>query len=272
MKRSNGLLVWLTLCLLGGLIASFFTPAIAATLTLPSGSAQAATTGTPAAPQAEPTLAATVLTTPSTQPTAMPSGTVVLAQDTFQRPDQQFWGTASDGRNWGGDANTSRDFAIVNDAGQISANAYTIDEAIVNVRTSNADLLVSGTSTSFPASGDINLGCVLRWQNSSNWYKLLIDGSHLELLRDLQGQSQILAQVPYKAVGGVSYSLRFQTQGGYLFGKVWQTSQAEPANWNFVVIDTALTTGLSGLRVRLEPGVIVRITSLQETNVPLVTD
>ena len=29
----------------------------------------------------------------------------LLAQDTFQRANQTFWGTASDGQRWGGDAN-----------------------------------------------------------------------------------------------------------------------------------------------------------------------
>src|SRR5207302_5965151 len=60
-------------------------------------------------------------------PTAQPSPTSkstqpvvhVLAQDTFRRPDQTFWGTASDGHKWGGEANASTEFTISGGIGQI---------------------------------------------------------------------------------------------------------------------------------------------------------
>src|SRR5258708_32037550 len=48
-------------------------------------------------------------TTPASTPTPSPSPptpTATLAQDTFQRADQTYWGTASDGQLWGGDANS----------------------------------------------------------------------------------------------------------------------------------------------------------------------
>src|SRR6266487_1524881 len=57
-------------------------------------------------------------TPPSTTPTA------TLAHDTFQRADRTYWGTASDGQLWGGDANSSTVFSISGNTGQL-ANGYT---------------------------------------------------------------------------------------------------------------------------------------------------
>ncbi len=44
---------------------------------------------------------------PSPSVTPSPTAGVTLAQDTFQRANQTYWGTASDGQKWGGDANSS---------------------------------------------------------------------------------------------------------------------------------------------------------------------
>jgi hypothetical protein len=269
MKLRGSGLILLILCALGGLVASFFTPAIAATLTLPSGTGQARTTvSTPA-----PTLAITVPAEPTNQATPLPAGVVILAHDTFQRSNQQFWGTSSGGQTWSSDASADPAFAIVNNAGQITGGADGgAMQAILNVNSNNADLLFSGEVNRFDANGDINLGSVLRWQDATTWYKLFINGTKLELLRSLHGVQHALAVQPFQATGGVNYSLRFRVQGSYLFGKAWPTSQAEPTNWTFMVIDTALTSGDSGVRAFLAPGAVIRVTSFLETNVPLSTD
>jgi hypothetical protein len=255
-------MVLLLLCLVGGLIAAFFTPTIAATLTLPAA-------GQTAAPM--PTATATaVITAPASQPTMLPSGVTVLARDTFQRPDQRFWGTASDSRIWGGDANTNAAFSIVNHAGQI-ANCKGALQGVLNVTITDAEILLSGTVNHFDANGDINLGVVLRWQDANNWYKALINGSQIQLLKDVRGTITVLGSQPFEAQGGVSYNLRFRVQGSNLFAKAWPASQAEPANWALMVIDTQLVSGVGGIRVLLASGAIIRVTSFLETNVPGAT-
>ncbi len=57
----------------------------------------------------------------------------ILARDNFNRPDQTFWGTASDGLSWGGDALNSMDFSIVNHQGQIhrTANGSSLYTAVL---------------------------------------------------------------------------------------------------------------------------------------------
>lgn len=257
-------LVLLTLCVVGGLIAAVFTPAIAATLTLPpAGSARAMS---PPQPQSHPTPMATGAVAPA-RPTLPGGGLTVLARDTFQRPDQSLWGNASDGRTWGGDANVSPAFAITRRAGQIAGASGPL-QATLAVNSADAELLFSGSVNHFDARGGINLGGVLRWQDSRNWYKALINGSILQLLKAVNGKITVLGSTPFRAVGNTSYSVRMRVLGSNLFAKAWPGASAEPATWALMVIDTQLTTGRGGIRVLLAPGAIVRITSFLETSVP----
>ena len=253
------------LCILGGLVAAFFTPAIAATLTLPAtpgaGPATNQMTGQPSP------VATRVPTAPVAQPTQPANGTTVLAQDTFRRPDQSLWGTSSDGRTWGGDANINPAFSIAGHAGQISGGQGAL-QATLNITNADAEILVSGSANRFDANGDINLGSVLRWQDPNNWYKVLIDGSKLQVLKDVNGKISVLGTKPFKAVAGTNYSVRFRVLGSDLFAKAWPSSQAEPGNWMLMLIDTQVTTGMCGVRALLVPGAVVRVTSFLETSVP----
>src|SRR5438874_2599898 len=100
----------LTIIVAIGLLSTAFLPKISAAL-FTSG---------------RPTNVTLVATMPGKQPgIATPTATkalpmnVVLAQDTFQRADHIFWGTASDGHIWGADANSQPGFATMNHAGRI---------------------------------------------------------------------------------------------------------------------------------------------------------
>jgi len=260
--RGFGLLL-LVLCVAGGLVAAIFSPALAATLTLPAtpGSARATTTTRPTT-GTTPTQAAT---NPGAQPTQVVDN-VMLAHDTFQRPNQQFWGTSSDGRIWGEDANRSSVFSIVNHAGQITGGTGAF-EATLNAPGTDTDLVLSGTVSTFDAAGNINLGGVLRWQDTNNWYKVLIDSSELQILKDVNGTISVLQMQKFKAIAGTNYTIHFRIVGSNLFANAWPTSQAEPANWMLVTIDTSLASGIGGIRVKLLPGAVIRITSFVETSV-----
>ncbi|HEU5376711.1 MAG TPA: hypothetical protein VFV38_14850 [Ktedonobacteraceae bacterium] len=261
-------LALLILCILGGLVAAFFSPVLAATLTLPPSSNTGAAT-TPAtsthAPVSPGVSGPFSESTPL--PTQLPSGVFVLARDTFQRPDQALWGKSSDGQIWGGDANTSQAFAIARHAGQISGGQGAM-QATLNVAGADADLLLSGAVNRFAANGTINLGVILRWSDPNNWYKVLIDGKNLQLLKDVHGQISVLAVQPFKATVGVVYTIRFRALGSDLFAKVWPATRPEPTNWALMVIDTSLTGGMSGIRVLLAPGAVIRVTSFVEMSLP----
>lgn len=261
--RSFGLFI-LALCILGGLVAGLFSRSIEAALTLP------ASTNAHAAPtNMQPAAKATAKPMPMMpgMPTQPPAGMLLVAHDTFQRTDQQFWGAASDGQQWTGDANTQQVFSITNKAGQI-AQAQGAFNAVLGSKNMNAEIVFSGTVSLFADDGTINLGGVLRWTDPNNWYKILIDGTNLQLLKRANAKSTVLMTVPFKAQADVSYTLRFRALGAGLFARVWPTNQPEPATWMIFVTDTSLTIGLGGIRVLTRNDAVIRITSFMETTVP----
>jgi len=254
-------LVLLVLCMLGGLVSAFFTHAIAATLTR---SVTASATQAGSSPTVNP------VTEPMGQPTMVTNGGTVLARDSFQRQNQVFWGSSSDGRPWSGDANINQAFSIVNAAGQISGGTGAL-QGILDVKSTDADLLLVGSVNSFEANGAVNLGIVLRWKDANNWYKLLVDGKKLQLLRSLKGEITSLATQSFSARGNTSYSIRFRVLGSNLFARVWPSAQGEPEKWTLRVVDTTLTGGVSGIRVLLTSSTVIRVTSFLETIVPAPT-
>ena len=206
---------------------------------------------------------------PSPSPSPSPTGTVTatatagtpLAQDTFQRPNQALWGTASDGQTWSGDANTESVFSIANNTGQVS-NATTTYSAVLGPAATNAEVLFSGSMSSY--SND-NLGAVLRWTDDINWYKAYIDGASLIVQKKVNGATTILGSVPFTATAGTSYTLRFRVVGTTLYAKVWQTGTSEPANWMVMVTDTTFSSGFCGLRMLAQNGATAAYTSFLAT-------
>src|SRR5437016_3663832 len=82
------------------------------------------TSGTQGTKATTPSPGTQTTTTPGTQTTAAPAIAGLVAQDTFHRgADQTFWGTASDGQRWDGDANKLQDFSIAGGMGQIHRTA-----------------------------------------------------------------------------------------------------------------------------------------------------
>ncbi len=242
----------LVLLMIGGLIAGTFAHAIEYTLTIPMHTRQ----NIPIATKTTPVIVTTGAGTVSN----------VLAQDTFQRANQPLWGTATDTRMWDGDANNANNqnvFSITNKMGQI-ANGQGAFNALLGQANSQAEVLMFGSINHFNA-GAVNLGAVLRWQDTNNWYKMMIDGTSVTLLKHINGKSAILAAAPFAAKGGRVYALRFRVVGATLFAKVWRGTLAEPANWMITVNDTDLLTGQMGIRVLVQNETVVHIASFVAT-------
>ena len=190
-------------------------------------------------------------------PSPSPTPGTILAQDTFQRPNQALWGKASDGHTWGGDANTVSAFSIVNNTGQVFNSAASYN-AVLGPTATNAEVLFSGSMSSYSNN---NLGAVLRWTDGNNWYKAYIDGSNLIVQKKVKGSATILGTAPFTAAAGTSYTLRFSVSGSTLSAKVWQTGSPEPANWMVAVTDSALQSGYCGLRMLVQNGAVATYTS-----------
>ena len=178
-----------------------------------------------------------------TPPTATPGP--LISQDTFQRPDQTYWGTASDGNAWGSDAATNDAFTISGNTAVVT-NPDAILTGVLGASASDEQVVATGSTSSFSGS---DYGVVLRYTNGANWYKAYIDGSNLVIRRDLDGNNAVVNSVPFAAAAGTPYTLMFQAVGKWLLAKVWVAGTSEPTSWMLVTSDSSLTAGEAGLQV-----------------------
>ena len=265
-------LIALGLILLLDILTARFSAQVQSALTLPQAvfnnsglqvpaMKTAATTG---ASSTGKTAAATpVVTTNATTTTSLPSANV-LVRDTFQRPDQQFWGVASDGQSWAGDAVKAPAFAIVNHTGQVTGAGSAIYDSVLGKPVADSEALFSGSVSHFAAA---NMGALLRWTDGNNLYKVFIDGTNLIALKKVNGVVSSLQSVPFAAQDGISYSIRARVMGTSIMARVWQTGQAEPPNWMLIASDNSLTSGYDGLRLIAQTGITITITSFVESKV-----
>jgi hypothetical protein len=219
-----------------------------------TGASSTGKTGTATTPVAT-TAPATVTTNP-----VLPAN--VLARDSFQRPNQQFWGVASDGQSWAGDAAKAPAFAIVNHSGQVIGSSSAIYDSVLGKPVADSEVLVSGSVSSF---ADANMGVLLRWTDGNNLYKVFIDGTNLTVLKKANGTFSNLQSTPFAARSGASYTIRARVVGMSIMARAWQTGQAEPSNWMLIVTDNALTSGYDGLRLIVQTSVTITITSFAES-------
>jgi hypothetical protein len=189
-------------------------------------------------------------------PPPPPPGTTV-AQDTFHRADQSLWGTATDGQVWGAEANTASLFSINNNAGQVTGGSGPHD-AVLGPTATDTEVLFTGSASTFSGA---NIGAVIRWADTNNWYKGYIDGSNLVIQKKVGGTYGTIGTTPFAATAGTSYSLRFGVIGTTLHAKVWASNAAEPANWMLTGSDSSLASGNCGLRMQLATGVKATFTS-----------
>ena len=152
-------------------------------------------------------------------------------------------------------------FSINNNTGQVSGGTGP-HNAVLGPATSNAEVLFTGSVNTFSGA---NIGAVLRWTDTNNWYKAYLDGAHLVLQKKVNGTTTTISSVPFAATAGTTYSLRFQAIGTTLKAKAWPSSSTEPTAWTITGADSSLTTGNCGLRMQLATGVSITYTSFLAT-------
>jgi hypothetical protein len=207
------------------------------------------------------TSSTTVTATPSPSVTGTPPTT--LGQDNFQRANQTYWGNASDGQTWGANANSLQAFSISSNMGQVVAGSSTGYNAILGSAATDAEVEFTGTLSNFTGT---NLGAVLRWTDSKNWYRAYIDGSHFIIQKRVNGTNTQLASVSFSAASGTSYTLLFSVVGNALSASVWPTSGgSQPGSWMVTATDSSFSSGYCGLNMYLTTGVTADITSFQAT-------
>ncbi|HSW87586.1 MAG TPA: hypothetical protein VLG12_00310 [Candidatus Saccharimonadales bacterium] len=229
-------------------------------------------------PMATPTPTSTPTSTPTVTPTNTPTPTptvtptntptptptsAVFAKDTFVRPNQTHWGTASDGQTWSADANTSSKFSINGNKGLISSGDGVNYNAILGSTVSNVDVLFSGKMSNFQYA---NIGSILRFTDTNNWYKAFLDqGDNLVIQKKVNGTVTVLASVDFTASANTLYNVRFRAVGNTLYAKAWNAASAEPANWMITTTDNTFSSGHVGLRSLTQSGITAYYSSFLAT-------
>ena len=198
-------------------------------------------------PGLTPTPSPTAAPMPTPTPTPTSTPTTVLAQDNFQRANQTYWGTASDGHTWTSDADTNTIFSINNNAGQV-ANGSGSYSAILGSSGTDEEGLFTGSISNYSST---NIGAVLRWNDGNNWYKAYLDGASLIVQKKVNGTAAVLSAAAFPATAGASYNLRFRVVGSTLYAKAWAGSSAEPAGWMVTTNDSTFQHGYCGLRMQV---------------------
>ncbi|MGH2493780.1 MAG: hypothetical protein ACRDIV_03665, partial [Ktedonobacteraceae bacterium] len=208
-------------------------------------------------PTTTPTSTNTPTPTSTSTPTPTPTSGTTLGTDSFQRANQSLWGNASDGQTWGGDANSQGAFSVSGNTGLVKNTGGNSYSAVLGPTATDSEVYASGSLSSFSNS---NFGDVLRWTNGNNWYKAYIDGASLIIQKKVNGMTTILANVPFAATAGTSYTIHFRVVGSTLTANVWASSGSEPGGWMASVNDSSLTSGFCGMRF-LTQGGIATVTS-----------
>lgn len=184
----------------------------------------------------------------------------IVALDTFQRPDQQGWGLASDGHAWGADATNTAHFAIQQNRGEMTEGRTSLN-ATLGPSVADAEILFIGSLSLFKKA---SFGVLLRWVDATTFYDAVLDGQHLLVLKHVAGQTTLLGSVPFSATGALFYALRVRVQGTTLSARAWFVTDPEPAQWMVTVRDTTLQHGLGGVRVNAAPGITLTTFFFQE--------
>lgn len=222
----------------------------------------------PSSPSTGRTTGGTKTTPTTSSSTATTPAIVTLANDTFHRPNQPLWGTASDGLEWGGDVNISQDCTITALKGQIARTASGISyyTGVLGPSFANGEVVMSGSISQYHPS---HLGAILRWIDNNHYYKAYIDGQQFHLIVRNGNHAPSLQTVPFTAQANVPYTIRFRAFDSTLEARVWQTGTAEPTAWMVSGTDHTFRAGQGGLRPHLNQNVTLQVgffTLIQRTS------
>ena len=178
-------------------------------------------------------------------PVSFESGTGIFT-DNFDDGDSDGW-TEEGATNWSA---ASGEYKTTSNEGGVSSNgcaAWQDYEAQVEIKRNSS---LGSTE---------HVGLVFRFQNSSQYYLAKLycssncEGSpndyvySVELETFDRGATSTLASSTFTFDNNEYYSLKVSAVGDELNAKIWQTSTAEPADWDITATDASYTQGEIGL-------------------------
>lgn len=188
------------------------------------------------------------------------SGPVLIAQDDFHRPNQTFWGVASDGQPWTGQAETATVFSIDANRGSITNGGTTSYRGMLGAKVQDEEVQATALTSRFDGT-NINFGVTVRVVDANNHYKAYLDGSTFWIQKMLSGTTFDVASTPFSANLGIPYTIRMQAVGNAISAKVWDASQGEPSGWMLSISDASLVAdGQCGVRALVPSPAVVLYT------------
>ncbi len=183
----------------------------------------------------------------ATLPALAPMNNVhTLAEDSFKRGNQTYWGVSTGGQTWMADANKTANFTISHDTGIVSAASSRVYAAVLGPKMADTEITFSAMLSDYQPSV---VGAVLRWQNPDNFYEVVLDGEYLALKRVVDRVEIPLQTIPFVAGNNIAYTFRFRAVGTQLSAMVWPTGQSPLVNWQLSFTDSSLEAGYGGLCV-----------------------
>ena len=144
--------------------------------------------------------------------------------------------------------------------GGSAARSYT---GLLGPAAPNAEVLFSGSLSAF---GGNNLGAVLRWGDSKDYYKAYLSGTNLVIIKKVNGAITRLASIAFAATVGASSTLLFSASGGTLAASAWPGGGSQPPTWMVSASDGSLSAGRCGVLAYLASGASAHVTAFQATS------
>ncbi len=189
-------------------------------------------------------------------------GAPYIVQDTFQRPNQSGWGTASDGMTWSSGSSLS----ISSNEGLISNSAASSFATLGSATTADGNALVRFLVGSTSAD---TAGIIMRHQSNGNMDLARYDGNgHLQFLVMSGGSWTVVSQTSFSPSAGSFYWLRAEVQGSSVYLKVWAAGSTEPSAWTWSGTSSTITAaGEMGLYGFAASGTPVKLDSFSVATV-----
>lgn len=186
--------------------------------------------------------------------------------DTFTRTTSNGWGTSTSGHAWSTTGGSASDYSVNGTRGVISLGAvnslrgtYISDLPVANLdRTFTTRIPVLATGAG------IEVRAIARWNLAGNNYYYAVIRAEttaqvtLQIRKVIAGAGTTLRSMTVPGLthtATTDYRLRFKAQGSWLYVKVWNNANAEPAQWTDVAWDESITAaGSWGVRCLLNSG------------------
>lgn len=171
----------------------------------------------------------------------------LVAQDSFNRPNQNGWGTADLGGDW--IVPSSIKWYINGNIGEGNED-YSEGPYVNGSDLSDIEILSTvRTDSDFRNSAGLSArkSTIQNTHYTASLYIRDPDTTSGLVIQYLNNDVEITLSQEYKTISlDTDYKVRFRVEGRHIKAKIWQAAQPEQNYWDIVITNSALTTGKVG--------------------------